>query len=146
MFKCVNDIVECNIDELLIYAKNVNIDVQYKWSNNLKLELNECYDITFIDTWHVYGQLKRELEKFSKITKKYIIIHDTTIDAVYGETIRLSDIFNPEQQSNDTGIPINEILKGLWTAIEEFLIINKNWKLKERFTNNNGLTILEKII
>ena len=22
---------------------------------------------------------------------------------------------------------------------------NKNWKIKERFTNNNGLTILEKL-
>jgi len=24
-------------------------------------------DLTFIHTWHVYGQLKRELEKFSKV-------------------------------------------------------------------------------
>lgn len=28
----------------------------------------------FIDTWHVYEELKRELNKFSKITNKYIIL------------------------------------------------------------------------
>ena len=27
--------------------------------------------MTFIDTWHVYAQLKRELKKFSRFTNKY---------------------------------------------------------------------------
>ena len=30
-------------------------------------------------------------------------------------------------------------------TVEEFLETNKNWKIKERFYNNNGLTILEKV-
>jgi len=34
---------------------------------------------------------------------------------------------------------------GLWPAIEEFLKNNNDWVLHERFTNNNGLTILKKI-
>ena len=34
--------------------------------------------------------------------------------------------------------------KGLWPAIEEFLTDNHEWYLKERFENNNGLTILER--
>ena len=34
--------------------------------------------------------------------------------------------------------------KGLWPAIEEFLEANSNWELHERFTNNNGLTILKR--
>ena len=81
----LNDINTCDITELLNSANSFNnIYIKYEWKNNLLLELNENYDITFIDTWHVYGQLKRELDKFSKITNKYIIMHDTTVDEIYG--------------------------------------------------------------
>lgn len=111
--------------------------------NDLDLNINENYDLTFIDTWHVYGQLKRELDKFSKITNKYIIMHDTTVDELLGESIRCN--MDAKKQSEESGIPISEIYKGLWPAIEEFLSNNKDWKIKQRFTNNNGLTILEKI-
>ena len=34
--------------------------------------------------------------------------------------------------------------KGLWPAITEFLEENDNWELHERFTNNNGITILKR--
>jgi hypothetical protein len=142
----LNDIDTCNIDELLSYTKNLDINLTYKWCNNLELEFDDRYDLTFIDTWHVYGQLKRELDKFSKITNKYIIMHDTTVDGIYGETYRFPDILDPVKQSEETGIPVHEILKGLWPAIEEFLENNNEWKLKKRYTNNNGLTILEKVI
>jgi hypothetical protein len=33
---------------------------------------------------------------------------------------------------------------GLWKAIEEFLEINPHWSVHERYTNNNGLTILKR--
>ena len=33
----------------------------------------------------------------------------------------------------------------IYKTMEEFLKENQNWKVKEIFTNNNGLTILEKI-
>tara|TARA_B100000902_G_C26979107_1_gene749351 strand:- start:42 stop:692 length:651 start_codon:yes stop_codon:yes gene_type:complete len=139
----LNDINPCNINELLHDVKDLNIDVQYQWINDLHLDIKENVDLTFIDTWHIYGQLKRELEKFSKVTNKYIIMHDTTVDEWLGETIRNS--WNAVEQSQKTGIPVNEINKGLWPAIQEFLENNKDWKLKERYTNNNGLTILEKL-
>jgi len=50
--------------------------------------------------------------------------------------------WDPIKQSKETGIPIEEITKGLWHAIEEFLVEHPEWKIKERFRNNNGLTIL----
>jgi hypothetical protein len=101
-------------------------------------------DLLFIDTWHIYGQLKRELSRWNKVVSKYIIMHDTTIDEWKGETIRVG--WNAEQQSKDSGIPVEEINKGLWPAIEEFLVEHPEWKLKERFTNNNGLTILQRLL
>ena len=139
----LNDIVKCNIKELLQLTANLKIDIKYEWINDLDLEIKENYDLTFIDTWHVYGQLKRELEKFSKVTNKYIIMHDTSVDDYKGETIRLG--WNAKEQSIKTGIPVDEINKGLIPAINEFLEGNNNWKIREKFTNNNGLTILEKI-
>ena len=139
----LNDIDECDIISLLNAASCENIKIDYIWKNNLLLELTNTYDLTFIDTWHVYGQLKRELDKFSKITNKYIIMHDTTVDEWYGETIRLN--MNSEKQSLESGFPKEEINKGLWPAVEEFLQSNPNWVLHERYINNNGLTILKKI-
>ena len=139
----LNDISPCNITEILQLTTDLEIDIKYDWINDLDLEIKGKYDLTFIDTWHVYGQLKRELEKFSKVTNKYIIMHDTTVDAELGETIRLG--WTAKEQSMKTGFPLDEINKGLIPAITEFLESNKNWKMKERFTNNNGLTILEKI-
>ena len=139
----MNDIDVCNIQELLNVTKNLPIHMKYEWKNNLELQINETYDLTFIDTWHIYGQLKRELAKFSPITNKYIIMHDTTVDEWHGESIRSNS--NVYEQSQLTGIPLDEINKGLWPAIQEFLEMNPAWVLHERFTNNNGLTILRRV-
>jgi hypothetical protein len=139
----LNDITSCDIGELLNVTKNLNINVKYEWINDLNLDIKTNVDLVFIDTWHIYGQLKRELNKFSVLANKYIIMHDTTVDELYGETIRCN--MNAIQQSQETGIPIDEIICGLGKAIDEFLTNNKNWKLAEKYTNNNGLTILERI-
>jgi hypothetical protein len=140
----LNDINPCDIRELLKATKETDIQVNYEWINDLELNVTENYDITFIDTWHVYAQLKRELEKYSKITNKYIIMHDTTVDGIYGETVRFQ--WNAEEQSRTSGFPVEEINCGLSKAIEEFLENNKNWIIKEVYHNNNGLTILQKIL
>lgn len=135
----LNDILPCKIDDLLEKTEDLNIDIQYQWINDLELDINEKYDMTFIDTWHIYGQLKRELAKFSKITNKYIIMHDTTIDGEFSECCRSKYI------AFDSEYTRQELTLGLWYAISEFLENNKDgWVLHKRFTNNCGLTILEK--
>lgn len=139
----LNDIFPCNIDELLENTNNLPIFVQYKWVNNLQLELPYNVDLIFIDTWHVYGQLKRELDKFSKVTNKYIIMHDTTVDEWEGESIR--EHYDVDAQVKFSGFPRDEISRGLWPAISEFLSVHPEWVLHERFTNNNGLTILKRV-
>ena len=138
----LNDLTECNISELLYNTQDLDIKLKYKWINDLDLVVDKNVDMTFIDTWHVYAQLKRELDKFSQVTNKYIIMHDTTVDEIHGETIRLG--WDANQQSLESGFPVEEINCGLWKAIEEFLQNNPDWELLERYTNNNGLTILKK--
>ena len=142
-YMLLNDISQCNIYELLNSTVSLPINIEYKWINNLQLEISKNVDLTFIDTWHIYGQLKRELEKFSKVTNKYIIMHDTTVDEIHGETIRNG--WNPIQNSHESGFPVEEITCGLKKAIDEFLINHPEWILHEKYTNNNGLTVLKRV-
>lgn len=138
----LNDINVCNIEELVSILKYTDIKLDFQWKNDLELDISENYDMVFIDTLHVYGQLIRELNKFGKVTNKYIIMHDTTVDEVYGEIIRGS--YDANLYSKMTGFPLDEINCGLGKAIDEFLLNNPEWKLLKKYTNNNGLTILQK--
>lgn len=138
----MNDIDLINTSSIIKVMDRININGEFIQGNNLELDLNKNFDLVFIDTLHVYGQLKRELEKYSKIAKKYIILHDTTVDADKGEVIRLGlDIKTIVKQTN---FDEAEIVTGLWPAVDEFLNLNKDWFLLKRYVNNNGLTILQK--
>ena len=104
----------------------------------------EQTDLLFIDTWHIYGHLKRELARWHPHVSKYIILHDTEIDGIRGETLRVG--WNPVEQSKSSGIPIEDICRGLQPAIDEFLAEHPEWKVHVRYTNNNGLTILARSV
>jgi len=131
-----------NCDAFIQLCKLNNIECVFYQQSDLVCPI-ENTELLFIDTWHVYGQLKRELDRWNSHVSKYIIMHDTTIDEWSGESIR--DNCNIEEQSLETGIPIDEITKGLWPAIDEFLIQHPEWILEKRYTNNNGLTILRRV-
>lgn len=126
-----------NVDAFL----NMEPRASFVHASDIECPLVET-DMLFIDTWHIYGQLKRELAYWHGHVRKYIVMHDTTVDAIRGETIRNG--WDAYQQSRETGIPVNEINKGLWPAIEEFLAAHPEWKLAARYYNCNGLTILQR--
>jgi hypothetical protein len=145
----MNDLSVCETSNVEKACSDNGITVKTEWKNNLELtfEENETYDLTFIDTYHVYGQLKRELEKFSKITNKFIIMHDTQVDAIQGEHLRCmwdGTWDNLKRASAETGIPTNELMVGLLPAVDQFLDNNKEWELHEMYQNNNGLTVLRR--
>lgn len=129
------------IEEVRPLCKQLGVNFSFVLADDTKIEIPQT-DLLFIDTWHIYGHLKRELEVHHNKVNKYIILHDTTVDALYGETIRNG--WNPHQQSIESGYPVEEIIKGLWPAVEEFLVAHPEWKLEKRYTNNNGLTILSR--
>ena len=128
-----------NVNEFLELTKAAGLNTVFYQQSDLECPMEKT-DLLFIDTWHVYGHLKRELDRWNTFVTKYIILHDTTVDAEYGETIRLG--MNPFEQIAATGIPLEEILKGLWPAVTEFLEAHPEWTLEKRYENNNGLTIL----
>jgi cephalosporin hydroxylase len=135
-----------NQAQIITFCRDYSIDYTFILGNDLDIKIESVgeTDITFIDTWHIYGHLKRELIKFAPITKRYIIMHDTTLDGVYGETIRCG--WNAEKQYKETGIPVEEINCGLRKAIIEFLEKNKDWSVDYETERNNGLTILKRNI
>ena len=141
----MNDISRCDTTQIEACAKETGLEIRTIWANNLTIDLGRSVDMTFIDTWHVYGQLKREMAKFAPVTRKYIVMHDTTVDEWDGETKRNIHKYDVQKQSEESGIPVEEIMKGLWPAIEEFLAANSDWVLDARWTNNNGLTILKRV-
>ena len=147
----LNDIEPCDVSKLLEYTKSIShLNVSYEWVSDLDLDLKENVDLTFIDSWHVGGHLKKELAKFSKLTNKYIIMHDTTVDEWTSEVVRIPGRWQNKKKKTyqkiikQSGFNKYELKTGLWPAIKNFLDENKCWSIKERFINNNGLTILEK--
>ena len=124
-------------------AATNGIEYTFRQHDSATVDIPSEVDMLFIDTWHIYGHLKRELAKHHPSVKKYIIMHDTTVDEWEGESIRMG--MDIPKQVQESGYPEEEIRKGLWPAVEEFLAEHSEWKIKERFTNNNGLTILERV-
>ena len=105
------------------YADENNIDFIFQLGDTRKIKIDPT-DFLFIDTWHVYEQVKEELRLHADSVSTYIGFHDTTTFADRGES------------SGHVG---------LWPAIEEFLDEHPEWKIEVRRTNNNGLTILKRV-
>lgn len=142
----MNDLQECDLSDLIQTVAHLNLpyDISYEWISDLNLQFpaGTRFDMVFIDTWHVYGQLKRELAKFNEIANKYIILHDTEVDGEFGEAIRTKQ--DVERMSQITGIPKDEITRGIKSAVNEFLTQHPEWNMHAHYRNNNGLTILKR--
>jgi hypothetical protein len=124
-----------NIDEVYSLAEEFGINFEFVQSSSLTYEM-PLSDLLFIDTWHDYLQLKKELHRHHKNVKKYIILHDTNTFGYIDEC----EYEHYDKKREETNLP-----KGLCPAIDEFLFHNRNWVLWERRPNNNGLTVLKKI-
>jgi hypothetical protein len=119
------DIRDCTIQGLKELASENGTNFKFIVGDTLKIEIEET-DLLFIDTLHNYTQLSQELKLHGNKAKKYIIMHDTTSFEWNGESY------------------IGKKERGIWPAISEFLEQNPHWSIKERFTNNNGLTIISR--
>ena len=132
-----------NINLVRNAAKSVGVEYGFFMGNGLSFPFAHRYDAIFIDSFHVYQHLKNELKLFAPQANKYLAMHDTTIDEIYGEAIRCR--FNVDALMRETGYPREGICRGLWPAVEEFLADSPEWVLHKRYTNNNGLTILKRV-
>lgn len=120
--------LDVRVQQLFDLAKEEGKDAEYIQDNVLEVEIDET-DLLFIDTWHCYDQLIAELKLHAPKVKKYIAFHDTQ---TYGTR---SEEFMSRVGSN-----------GLLPAIIHYMIEHPNeWRFKIHRTNNNGLSVLERI-
>jgi hypothetical protein len=123
-----------NLQDVYDTAKELQVDFTFIEADVLTIQI-EPTDLLFIDTWHTYDQLSKELEIHSKNVKKYIAFHDTTS----------FEYINESTSSEHAWTGALSEKQGVWRAIEDFLNTTDEWILEKRFTNNNGFTIIKKI-
>lgn len=123
---CIDIQKHPNVDYFLGLCKQENLNVEFHLCDSRNFQLDQV-DLVFIDTLHTYTQLKEELKVLGNKAEKYLVFHDT-------ETFGFS---------NENNIYTGN-KSGLNPAISEFLEENPNWKVFKIYTNNNGLTILNK--
>ena len=161
------DIDDCFSASFQAVARRANVRLGHRWQDDLSVALPHDLDVfshgddehdnikppitsvglLFIDTLHVYGQLKRELALYSPFIEKFIALHDTTTDGEVGEVVRarFSDKDNGVFAAK-LGWPTEDVTRGLWLAVEEFLAEHVGeWELLKRWENNNGLTVLQRV-
>lgn len=98
----------------------------FKFSNGNTVEIEiEPTDMLFIDTYHTYDHLKKELELHADKVTKFIVMHDTESCGEVG--------------GHKSGA------RGLKPAIAEFLQEKRDeWYQKDHFAHCNGLTVLKR--
>jgi hypothetical protein len=136
------DIADVPNVETVIDFVRPKVSMKFVKHDSATVELPEV-DLLFIDTWHIYGHLKRELAFHNERVRKYIIMHDTQVDGDIGESIRCN--FDIKEQSKESGYSYYEIILGLQPAIREFLCKHPEWTLEREYMNNNGLVILKRL-
>lgn len=98
---------------------------RFEQMDSLKARIPAC-DLLHIDSLHTYKHLRQELSIHGDDSRKWIALHDTDTFAYKGK---------------DGTTP------GLMAAVGEFLDARRQtWKLHLQLTNNNGLTLLRRII
>ena len=139
------DINPADISDLKRWGESIIPPVRASMviADSRKIILPHEFDLLFIDTLHVYGQLKAELWAHQGRIRRFIVLHDTEIDGDRGEILRMGwDIC---KMARDTGMKEEDLSKGMGRAIDEFLAKFPEWVLKHHFPNNNGLTILARV-
>jgi tetratricopeptide (TPR) repeat protein len=112
--------LDAGVQQLFDLANGLGRNAVYQQANVLEIGIDET-DLLFIDTLHNADQLTAELLRHSDRVRKYIVLHDT-------ETFGYRDEVGPGP--------------GLKSALDQWLPNHPQWRIKQHYSNNNGLTVL----
>jgi hypothetical protein len=110
-----HDQMGCDIHAVYDEADRLGVIFNFILDDSVTAKIPESVDLIFFDTEHSFKRLDAELKAHGNKAQKYLIFHDT-------------ETFDTE----------------LKPAIRDFLMGNHEWNVREVYTNNNGLTILER--
>ncbi len=116
----------------------VNNNIQTAFKDNKTDIINENFDLLFIDHIHISEFLLNQLNTYSRNINKFIIIHGISKYEVFAETFENDNYIVKYNLNKENSA------RGIGFSILEFLYNNKNWTIKEKLSNNNGLIILER--
>lgn len=122
-----------NMKPALEHAKKRGVDLKFIIRDTLYLKNKQGQsvidetDFLFIDTLHIYKQLREELKLHGNKAKKYLAFHDVY---TFGYCDEISN---------------HSPTAGLLPAIFEFLCANKHWSVDYFSTASNGLLVLKRI-
>ncbi len=138
---CV-DIDPIDMDEVRELAGSAGVDLEFVEHDSATVDMPRT-DMLWIDTFHVYGHLKRELERHHAKVGKFIAMHDTEVDAIHGEVTRLN--WDAQAMAGKLGYDVEDVLCGLKRAIDEFLDDHGDeWGMVAHYPNCNGMTVLQR--
>jgi hypothetical protein len=109
------------IQPLVSAAQATGVDFLFEQADSRHIEIDET-DLLFIDTYHTYEQLRRELFLHARKVRQFLVVHSTSTFGDCGEDGRV----------------------GLWPAIARFLRTSPEWEMAQYYTHNNGLTVLRR--
>lgn len=136
-----------NIDEVKKVASGLEIDYTFYQQPSLNFEVESEYEMLFIDTWHVAGQLKRELQKYAlgQPSLAYIVLHGTLLDGSTVEKERVEGVgWDVTAHAQEHGMSEEEVNQGLGPAIDEFIAAHPEWMVEKKIEQGSGLTVLAK--
>lgn len=122
---------------LLEAAKEASIEVKTKED----LAESEQADVVFIDSCNVESYAKTALEEYHARAKRLIVLF-TTAPRSAEQTMRA--VANVLHVSRLSGFTVQEIMKGLGTAVDDFVAEHPEWIVKDPLGALQGLVILER--
>jgi len=140
---CVAHEWDGRVAEVFRTAQACGIAHELRLGHDLDMEL-ESTDLLFVDDWHAEGHVRRQLMRHHARVRRWIVLHDTTIDGMRSESVRLGE--DIAERVRTSGYSLHEVVTGIWPAIEKFLAAHPHhWALAERLLHCNGLAILQRI-
>uniref|UniRef100_A0A6C0AGF3 Uncharacterized protein n=1 Tax=viral metagenome TaxID=1070528 RepID=A0A6C0AGF3_9ZZZZ len=134
-----------------ILAKEHNVDLNIVTGDTkieMEINLNSIdlnYDLVIVNSWFTYCHVKYNLNKFGKLSNKYIIVCATKTQEHENHSLYLDGTFGPKGDFSEFPVEYDRTKTGTAHAISEFLQENPQWKIKEVFEHNWGMTILQKM-
>ncbi len=69
------DLKVCDYEPAIALGEQAGVQLQFLQGDSASVDIPPR-DLLFIDTWHVYAHLKRELRAHHASTRRYIVLHD----------------------------------------------------------------------